>query len=241
MYVINKVDVLLKVPSQCCQSLVCTSNVCDLVDDKQCAIFIVALQMQPRWEAWKESLHLPGPIGDTKAFTVARDMSSSYKGHLLVISQVVSQLGQHMTLSQSTFQRRMQAMGGKQKVMVVKDPCLIKQLIGMEAIGNRANHVSLASIHTIKATLKGIANMGQVAEAFGALATTMRPTIGPGPSAKPKAQGHVAGGEVVEEEGEEEVEVEEEEVEEVPLGDPATKSRYLNVINASWRILLKGV
>ena len=98
MYVINKVDVLLKVPSQCCQSLVCTSNVCDLVDDKQCAIFIVALQMQPRWEAWKESLHLPGPIGDTKAFTVARDMSSSYKGHLLVISQVVSQLGQHMTL-----------------------------------------------------------------------------------------------------------------------------------------------
>ena len=40
---------------------------------------------------------------------------------------------------------------------------------------------------------------------------------------------------------EEEEEVEEEEVEEVPLGDPATKSRYLNVINASWRILLKGV
>ena len=36
-------------------------------------------------------------------------------------------------------------------------------------------------------------------------------------------------------------EEEEEEVEEVPLGDPATKSRYLNVINASWRILLKGV
>ena len=40
---------------------------------------------------------------------------------------------------------------------------------------------------------------------------------------------------------EEEEEEEEEEVEEVPLGDPATKSRYLNVINASWRILLKGV
>ena len=110
---------------------------------------------------------------------LVRDMAStSYKGNLLVLSQVVKIISVHLSISATAFKTRICSLARK-KVINTSHQALMRQLKGLGAVGAKASNIQLASVSTIARALQRFPPLLEVAAAINLLSTVVKDTAGP--------------------------------------------------------------
>lgn len=145
----------------------------------------------PRWQAYNVAVACPAPVGATLSLAMVKDHASNYSIPMVVTHQLVESLSTYITISKTALMRKLDSLGTRGKTISrANDSSMLRQLKLLGAIGNKAGHCHLSSCAAIKATLKSLnGEWEQVADAIGAVASLVQPTLGahgqqanPGPS-----------------------------------------------------------
>jgi hypothetical protein len=135
----------------------------------------VTTPRRANWQAWHTAVHLPAPYASSVELVLVRNYAdSSYRRNLLVVNQVVEQLGGSVGgVTKAAFAYKVKQLA-RAKIVQASDPLLMRQLKSMGAIGQRAPSVLLCSPATMAAVIELMPSIKSVASVIKPLAHQAR-------------------------------------------------------------------